>query len=74
MILEKAQILNFKNIEEASLEFSPGLNFIVGANGMGKSNLLEAIHFAPAAPAPSRAPEANATRSLRGSPQASESS
>ena len=66
MILEKAQILNFKNIEEASLEFSPGLNFIVGANGMGKSNLLEAIHFAST--------EANATRSLRGSPQASESS
>lgn len=45
MILEKAQIINFKNIGEASLDFSPSLNCIIGSNGMGKSNLLEAISF-----------------------------
>lgn len=45
MILEKLDILNFKNIAEASLEFSPGVNCLLGRNGMGKSNLLEAIHF-----------------------------
>lgn len=45
MILEHLDILNFKNIGEASLTFSPGVNCFVGRNGMGKSNLLEAIYF-----------------------------
>lgn len=37
--------MNFKNIAEAQLEFSAGVNCLLGRNGMGKSNLLEAIHF-----------------------------
>lgn len=45
MILEKLDILNFKNIAEASLELSAGANCLVGSNGMGKSNLLEAIYY-----------------------------
>ena len=46
MQLEKIDILNFKNIPEAKLDFSPRVNCLLGLNGMGKSNLLEAIHFA----------------------------
>lgn len=45
MILDRLDILNFKNIPEASLEFSSGVNCLLGRNGMGKSNLLEAIYF-----------------------------
>lgn len=45
MRLERIDILNFKNIAETILEFSPGVNCLLGRNGMGKSNLLEAIHF-----------------------------
>lgn len=45
MILNNIDILDFKNIHEARLEFSPGVNCLVGLNGMGKSNLLEAIHL-----------------------------
>ncbi len=45
MILKNIDILNFKNIASATLEFSPGVNCLLGMNGMGKSNLLEAIHF-----------------------------
>ncbi|MDE6423095.1 MAG: AAA family ATPase, partial [Muribaculaceae bacterium] len=45
MILKNIDILNFKNIAAATLEFSPGVNCLLGMNGMGKSNLLEAIHF-----------------------------
>ncbi|MDE6010433.1 MAG: DNA replication and repair protein RecF [Muribaculaceae bacterium] len=45
MILNRIEILDFKNIPEANLEFSPGVNCLVGLNGMGKSNLLEAIHL-----------------------------
>ncbi len=45
MRLDSIDILNFKNIAEARLEFSPRVNCLLGLNGMGKSNLLEAIHF-----------------------------
>ncbi|MDE7396855.1 MAG: DNA replication and repair protein RecF [Muribaculum sp.] len=45
MILEHLKICNFKNIAEADLEFSPKINAFVGNNGMGKSNLLDAIYF-----------------------------
>ena len=45
MQLNQLEILDFKNIEEARIEFSPGVNCLVGKNGMGKSNLLEAIYF-----------------------------
>lgn len=45
MILNRVDIVNFKNIASASLEFSPGVNCLLGRNGMGKSNLLEAINF-----------------------------
>lgn len=45
MTLNDIDILNFKNIASARIEFSPGVNCLLGMNGMGKSNLLEAIHF-----------------------------
>lgn len=43
MLLTKLDIDNFKNIERARLEFSPKVNGLLGRNGMGKSNLLDAI-------------------------------
>lgn len=45
MILDNIDILDFKNIHECRLQFSHGVNCLVGLNGMGKSNLLEAIHL-----------------------------
>ena len=45
MYIERISILNFKNIADATLEFSPRVNCFLGLNGMGKSNLLEAIYF-----------------------------
>lgn len=45
MILQHLKICNFKNIAEADLDFSPKVNALVGNNGMGKSNLLDAIYF-----------------------------
>lgn len=43
--LESLTILNYKNIREAELSFSPGVNCLVGNNGMGKTNLLDAIYY-----------------------------
>ncbi len=45
MILKKLSILNYKNIAEANLEFSDKLNCFTGRNGMGKTNLLDAIYY-----------------------------
>lgn len=45
MTLDTLSLTNFKNIPTAQLSFSPKLNCFLGNNGMGKSNLLDAIHF-----------------------------
>lgn len=45
MYLDRINILNFKNIADATLNFSPRVNCFLGLNGMGKSNLLEAIYY-----------------------------
>ena len=45
MILESLNILNYRNIREASLEFAPKLNCFVGLNGQGKTNVLDAIYL-----------------------------
>lgn len=45
MILKRLELTNFKNIEKCSLDFSDNLNCLLGDNGMGKSNLLDAIYY-----------------------------
>lgn len=45
MKIERLSIVHFKNIEEAELSFSPKMNCFFGNNGMGKTNLLDAIYF-----------------------------
>lgn len=45
MILKKLTILNYRNIADAQLEFSPKINCLIGQNGEGKTNVLDAIFF-----------------------------
>lgn len=45
MILRKLSILNYKNIAEATLELSPKMNCFIGRNGMGKTNVLDAVYY-----------------------------
>ena len=45
MILNSLTILNYKNITEAGLDFSGKVNCFLGNNGMGKTNLLDAIYY-----------------------------
>ncbi len=45
MHIEKLSLINFKNYEEASLTFSDKINCLVGLNGSGKTNILDAIHY-----------------------------
>ena len=45
MNLISLNILNYRNIREASLDFAPKLNCFVGLNGQGKTNVLDAIYL-----------------------------
>lgn len=45
MILKRISILNYKNVEQAELDFSPKTNCFIGRNGMGKTNLLDAVYY-----------------------------
>jgi DNA replication and repair protein RecF len=45
MYLKNLQVRQFKSYAEAQFEFIPNINCIVGENGKGKTNLLDAIYF-----------------------------
>ncbi len=45
MHLETIHLKNFRNYQEADISFSSGTNLILGNNGVGKTNLLEAIYM-----------------------------
>lgn len=44
MALTRLLIKDFRNIEAADLALAPGFNFLVGANGSGKTSVLEAVY------------------------------
>lgn len=45
MYLKHIKLSNFKSYEEAEFSFSDNVNGIVGKNGSGKTNLLDAIYY-----------------------------
>jgi DNA replication and repair protein RecF len=45
MFLKNISLINFKNYPSIDLEFSENINCFVGNNGVGKTNLLDAIHY-----------------------------
>lgn len=45
MILRSLTTQDFRNLQPAEIPFHPQANLIVGRNGQGKTNLLEAIYF-----------------------------
>lgn len=42
-MIDSIRLQNFRSYADESFEFGPGVNIIVGPNGSGKTNLLEAI-------------------------------
>lgn len=44
MIVKELHIVNFKNIAEATFVFCPAFNCFVGNNGVGKTNVLDALY------------------------------
>lgn len=46
MYIKKIEIKNFKAIDYISLDFKPGVNLVIGDNGVGKTSILEAVTVA----------------------------
>nr|MBC8219563.1 AAA family ATPase [Pseudomonadota bacterium] len=45
MIIRNIEVSQFRNYSRCTADFSEDLNWIYGANGQGKTNLVEAVHY-----------------------------
>ena len=45
MNLQDLSLINFKNYSQVELNFAPKINCFIGQNGVGKTNLLDAIYY-----------------------------
>ena len=45
MYLQKLSLVNFKNVEVKAFDFDSKINCFVGNNGVGKTNILDAIYY-----------------------------
>lgn len=45
MILKKLHLVNYKNFASAEFNFNPKINCFIGNNGVGKTNVLDAIYY-----------------------------
>ena len=52
MRVERIQLRDFRNYEAAEVRLADGLTVVTGANGAGKTNLLEAVYFGCTARSP----------------------
>lgn len=45
MHVKHLNLVYFRNYDSVDIKFSPGINILVGRNGQGKTNLVEAINY-----------------------------
>ncbi len=45
MYLKQLSLVNYKNISQAEIQFSPKINCFIGLNGAGKTTILDAIYY-----------------------------
>ena len=45
MFVKHLTLASFRNYDNAEVEFAPGFNILIGPNGQGKTNLVEAIRY-----------------------------
>ena len=45
MIVRRLELSHFRNYRSCIAELSPGINWVCGANGQGKTNLVEALYY-----------------------------
>lgn len=45
MRIKSISLLNYRNLREVNMLLSPKVNCLIGSNGMGKTNLLDAVYY-----------------------------
>ena len=45
MLIERLELVGFRNYEHAVFDLTPGITCVVGRNGQGKTNLAEALAY-----------------------------
>ncbi|NLX66608.1 MAG: AAA family ATPase, partial [Bacteroidales bacterium] len=45
MILKELSLIHYKNLTQVDLSLSPKMNCFIGDNGVGKTNLLDAVYY-----------------------------
>lgn len=45
MIIKKLEVAGLRAFKQAEFEFQPGMNLLVGVNGVGKTTVLDALRF-----------------------------
>lgn len=45
MIINRLSLLNYRNLSDVDIALSPKINCFIGSNGMGKTNLLDAVYY-----------------------------
>ena len=45
MIVKEISLENFRNIQKERVEFATNTNLLIGQNGQGKTNILEAVYY-----------------------------
>jgi exonuclease SbcC len=45
-MINRVEMINWRAYDQRLIDFAPGINFIMGANGIGKTSVLEAIAYA----------------------------
>jgi predicted ATP-binding protein involved in virulence len=67
MRLDRLHIQNFRCYEDATFDFQPGFNLVVGVNGSGKTSLLQAVasSFTDFGATTGNTPEANSGEDVR---------
>lgn len=57
MKINNVKLVNFRNYKNSIIEFSDGINFVIGKNAQGKTNLLESIYLCAISKSPRTAKE-----------------
>ncbi len=57
MKINKLELVNFRNYSSASIEFDDGVNFVVGKNAQGKTNMLESLYLLSVGKSPKNSKE-----------------
>ena len=62
MYIEELQGVSFRSYSQLNVRFGPGVNVLVGSNGVGKTSVLDMVYYLSMCKSSSRVPDASCIR------------